>query len=567
MYKNNIKGKVLNKLASYKRAINFVLRNRQLIKTADEAKIHSSFQDFLNNKQPLNSGEGIRLPQEKILKNEYVQNSVSQDALNAFNTAQNLIYQFAPHYPQTNISFRKIDGEGSLGQYNHTDKGENDSIWYDINHLYFNPKVFFHEPGHGPVNETPLVNLLDKAEADNKINKKQYNKIYQYGVEQPATANEYGYTFIDRNSLGMPPLDNIDTVGNVYDRNNKFVAESYTPLYRDNPYMHLMPQTFRGPFGSVAMEQEQIDPFKWIQYTLPTGDNLSGNNLQFNVEQPYLNKLNDLGLSTEDPIQRALFIGTVGIPNWELLDNYYSNSDDYRNSVNLLKEKILMEQSFSDPAGQLTSEDKDKAFKRRFENERKQLALQWACNHPESWKYIMARADLSNPGIQNILAVMDLPSSRLDELPPEILVARVIGKSNLAKQLEQAEEYPRFIGRRALWNHIRRGINPEEAGGGTPVAVLQALSQQRDLKTSRQYFNLYEKIKTKLQQYKTNPYYLNVMQSWELSPWGDSLIGANDPTLTIEQMQQILKDFEQADTYQEIESSPQFQGYGYDTMA
>lgn len=557
---SNIRGKVLEKLASYKRAINYVLHNRQLLKTAEETKVYSSFQDLLKNKESLNPGEGIRLPQKKVLKNEYVQNSVSQDALNNFYDAQNYIYGLAPYYPQTDIIFKNIDNKGTLGEYRHSDKGANDSIWYDINNPYFDPRVFFHEPGHRPVNETPLVNILDNAELNNRITESQSNNIYKYGVEQPATANEYGYTFISQDSRGIPILNNIGSVGNIYDKNNKLVSESYKPLYRDNPYMYLMPQKFRNPFGSVAMEQEQIDPFKWIQYTLPTGNALDTTDFQLKSKLPYIKQLNNLGLDIKDPIQKALFIGTFGVPNWETLEKYYSNSADYKNAINNITERINAELLFSDPEGKLTPEEKKQKFENEFKDERKKLVLQLVSSHPESWKYISERADLKNPEIQNLLAVMDLPSDRLKELPQKILDARLDGKDNIARQVKQEEDAFEPIGRRALWNHIRRGINPEEDGGRTPLAVLQALSQQRDPKTSKQYFNLYEKIKTKLQYYKTNPYYLNVMQSWELSPWGDSLIGANDPTLTIEQMQHILEEFDRADKYQEIESLPQIQG-------
>ena len=122
-------------------------------------------------------------------------------------------------------------------------------------------------------------------------------------------------------------------------------------------------------------------------------------------------------------------------------------------------------------------------------------------------------------------------------------------------------EIPQWIIR-----HAMRGVNVVN-GKLVPFAPLQGISQRISPKTKKEWAQLHGQVMQRLNQYKSNPRYLNVMKKWELSPFGEDMLGFNKPMLTIEQMRQILEDLNQEDRNYEIENSPQFQGYGYDTMA
>lgn len=144
--------------------------------------------------------------------------------------------------------------------------------------------------------------------------------------------------------------------------------------------------------------------------------------------------------------------------------------------------------------------------------------------------------------------------------------AGILARINKLKE-QEAKSYRSQI-ELPLWilNHARRGINVVD-GKLTPHAHLQGISQQKDPKTANTWNSLYGQVMRRLNQYRSNPRYLNVMKKWEVSPFGDDMLGYNSPMLTIEQMRQILEDLNQEDRNYEIENSPQFQGYGYDTVA
>lgn len=115
---------------------------------------------------------------------------------------------------------------------------------------------------------------------------------------------------------------------------------------------------------------------------------------------------------------------------------------------------------------------------------------------------------------------------------------------------------------------MRRGINatvPNENGEQifTPMAVAQSLSQQNDPEYKDIWNEKWNQFNERLQQYKANPRYFNVMKRWLLSPYGDSFKGTNKPSLTIEQMDNILNEFDREDEYNSIENLPGFQGIQY----
>lgn len=184
----------------------------------------------------------------------------------------------------------------------------------------------------------------------------------------------------------------------------------------------------------------------------------------------------------------------------------------------------------------------------------------------------------STPRMSPLINSLDVP----DDVKQDML--RMAGKNitgddqlatNMDPRLAKLENWVNsavgdpgeYSKRYSLATLARRGMNIVKDKNGnlvpTPQGVVQGISQQRDPATKEQYAQLKNQVLSRLAMYKDNPRYLNVMKKWHLSPKGDGLTGINKFSLTIEQMNDILNDFDNEDRLQRLDNSPGVNGSGY----
>ena len=331
-----------------------------------------------------------------------------------------------------------------------------------------------------------------------------------------------------------------------------------------------MPTSFKSPFGRPD-KRKPITDREWLSYTLPK-------------------KKVGFKTSIEEPAWPERYFDTQENVTYNLLDYLYNS--EYLTPENFLSKvengtlDKITDKNMKDMGWYIRSNlpdyeekeiknekgEKVKEFKipiSIFDTNAANEIARFIGDNPELYHRLV---NLPEDNITRI-ALLTALSNTFNTTPTEETLdpltnfEREVNEPLVGNELN----YSRFLIREALGNLARRGINiigedhspfvKAQPGDVTAHAPMQGLSQQKDPYTRSTYAKLQKQVLSKLQNYDKNPRYFNIMKKWHLSPFGDSMLGVNQFSLTIEQMKQILKDFEQEDRNQQIENSEQFQGY------
>ena len=344
--------------------------------------------------------------------------------------------------------------------------------------------------------------------------------ITRYSMEEPSTMQEVASKVLDK------PFSGISADYNIFNR---------------NPYMYYATAGDSGPFGPGELTKD-----KFIDYTLPRDPNYKP--------------------SKWDLVKHYAKGGLTGMLAGAALGAGFSGAKDLRRKQFNGKRMLLSAGIGALGGGLLGLLGSHMAKKEPMLSPNiSQTTTTTAADPVESMRSVVNSLDLPEEAKKEMLDkyVKEQPNT----LPASAIMDPRLSKIEMwVNSAPNPEEYAR---RYSIAVMAKRGMNVVKDKDGTlvptPQGVAQAISQQRDPKTREQYNALRTKLFNRLAQYKTNPRYLNIMRRWHLSPSGDSLTGTNLPSLTIEHMQNILKEFDAEDRYSDLDNSTGVNGAEYNT--
>lgn len=492
---------------------------------------YSSIDDFVNSGNQFNRGDSIRMPQGQLLTNAgaprtYKNSRGAYDpGLQAAFTVGQEIQKYAPFYTRPGNDYLypyRFNGIGG----SHEQLGNGIDYFVD-NNSGLNPYgIFSHEPVHdfatgarlqwsNPYNIRPY--------AGSKSLSYQQSRVNQYNTEQPTTSNEWGRVLLpflqkqyanEREGTPELPMD--------WDTSSLTQGLSYRDTMQQMPYMYFMPQI--SPFGF----NHDITPEEWASYTVPMEYDPGTESMREVSYNPMESPLYNASTTFNDIVSHLGMRGKVdkyAVPTQFQVFNQISQVP----SVNT--GGIATISGWSDPryqqvsaTGNLTSI----ANKNPIADPTSQMALYYARLDPES---VAEKLNKDFP---------DMPQEQKD---------MIIAKHKRLQELDanEREYFTQYAQPMWIARHARRGVNVVN-GEVTPHAHLQGASQQNDPNRKDEWNHVYRQVLERSQQYRDNPYYLNVMRNWEMSPWGDGMLSEDrQPTITLEQMYEMLGDFDAAD--------------------
>ena len=390
-----------------------------------------------------------------------------------------------------------------------------------------------HEVGHGATGRMSGILVYD-GDNENDANKPMWRNraINRYEVEEPSVMQEFAKAALD------------------YGNNINAYSPGYE-VYTRSPYMWNMGQ-ISSPMGFTG----DISKERWYNMTLPAKNPQASYHWQSVLEPPKeKNKKERITRLTDEEKEEREKIREKALGDLK-------NSD-----INTFLGKHV----YGDTGNAFLDDEIVSKFMRSYnlsyfdDNLKNKLVSEYGIDP--------TKADMVVDSIKSHItdSYIDLPevvkpvSGIKEEKYAPIGAISAMNNMLLNDDDPTYNDYEKMQTRNAF---MRRGLNatvPNENGEQifTPMAVAQSLSQQKDPEYREIWNKKWGQLKERLQKYKDNPRYFNVMKRWLLSPYGDSFKGTNKPSLTIEQMDNILNEFDREDEYNDIENLPRFQGMQY----
>lgn len=519
---------------------------------------YNSIEEFKKSKPKgvptLYPGDTIKLPRGNLLVNNNntpIYLDTNDSFLSSIFRSEQELNDLAPFAPFGHVHILPTDDKNIEAGYH--DPWTHNIFYHYSDDPEENRDTTTHEPSHTSSifpRYTPWYNpspYEHEIEPDPKKVMDWTKGVERYTLEENAVMGEQGAKTIDERPEGVP---------------------SYR-IFSRVPYLWNLPNTYTGPLGRPS--SYPITKKEWIGYTMP--QKLNGV-IGFGIKEPpnsgtdYYDNRDNVTYNLLEYLYKTGYLTPENF--FQKIENGYldkpKEEEDIKNMGSYLRynmpdyEEVINDDGINEskiPINMFSTESANEIA--RFIGDNPELYRRLSNLPEDNLTSIALNTALSN--VFSASPSKELTSDAITDLE-EVTNAPLIGDT---------PNYQKFLIREALGNLARRGINiigedhspfvKAQHGDVTVHAPMQGLSQQRDPYTKNTYARLQKQVLSKLQDYNKNPRYFNIMKKWHLSPFGDSMLGVNKFSLTIEQMKQILKDFEQEDKNQQIENSKNFQGY------